>query len=246
MDLNLTDITLVLIIMTAGTTLQSTIGFGLGLFAGPFLVLIDRSFVPGPMLFAAMIMAMILTVRDYRAIDMQGVKYSIFGRLISTPLAALVVGMVSIRLFDLLFGILILVAVAISLIHRNIMPTSRNVFIAGVMSGFMSTIGSIGGPPLALVYQNSGGPKLRGTLSAMFTLGCLMSLIALVAVGKFGLADFYRAGLLLAGVILGLIIAIPLTGKLKDSAIRNYVLGVCSMAALMVLGRALLQFIHPV
>ena len=33
--------------------------------------------------------------------------------------------------------------------------------IAGLLSGFMGTITSVGGPPMAMVYQNMPGPKVR-------------------------------------------------------------------------------------
>ena len=240
---NLIGMALAVVIMTAGTILQSTVGFGLGLMAGPLLVLIDRSFLPGPMLFAAMFLAAFMAFRERRDIDWRGLKISILGRLVSTLPAALVVGMVSATVFDIIFGCLILAAVGMSLIHTRIMPTRRNVFLAAIASGVMSTIGAIGGPPLALVYQNMRGPQLRATLGALFAVGCLISLIALTMVGRFRLADLVRGGVLLTGVVAGLLFSRPLLRVLDQYSIRPYVLGMCTLAAVVVLIRAIMDFV---
>lgn len=239
MNIELTEVALVVLIMTAGTTLQSTVGFGLGLVAGPLLVLIDRAYLPGPMLLAALILTSFMAFREIHAIDLSGLKYSIMGRLISTPPAALVVGMVSSSAFDILFGCMILAAVGMSLIHSQVRPSAGNIFLAAVASGIMSTIGAIGGPPLALVYQNASGPELRSTLAALFSAGCLISLIALAVVGRFATAELIRGGVLMIGVLTGLIVSRPLLRVLDRYPIRPYVLGVCTTAALVVLGRAL-------
>ena len=236
---DLIGVLLAIAIMTAGTALQSTVGFGLGLVAGPLLVLIDRSYLPGPLLFSALILTCYMALRERHAIDMSGLKYSIMGRMLSTPVAALIVGMVSASVFDILFGFMILAAVGMSIIHSQVQPSARNIFMAGIASGVMSTIGAIGGPPLALVYQNARGPELRSTLAALFSVGCLISLIALSLVGRFTVADMARGGILIIGVIMGLIVSRPLLRVLDENSVRPYVLVVCAIAALVVLGRAL-------
>lgn len=240
MEFNLIEVLLVIIIMTAGTSLQSTVGFGLGLVAGPLLVLIDRAYLPAPLLCAAVVLTMLMVIRERKAIDPSGFKFSVTGRLISTPPAAMAVGFLSATAFDIVFGCLILVAVCMSLIHREIKPTGRNVFIAAIASGFMSTIGAIGGPPMALVYQNSRGPELRATLAGLFLIGCLLSLIALAIVGEFTIADLGRGGILIVGVLIGLLVSKPLISVLDKNSIRPYVLGVCTISALIVLGRAII------
>ena len=239
MNFNLYQVLLVIIIMTAGTTLQSTVGFGLGLMAGPLLILIDRHYVPGPMLFTALILTFAMAWRERHAIDLGGIKYSVMGRIISTPPAAIAVGLVSATTYDIVFGCLILLAVGMSLVHSNIKPTGRNVFLAGIASGVMSTICATGGPPMALVYQNARGPQLRSTLAGLFFVGCLISLLALSLVGKFVITDIFRSGIMIIGVLIGLTISRPLINVLDRNSVRPYILGVCTISALVVLGRAL-------
>ena len=59
----------------------------------------------------------------------------------------------------------------------------RNVVLAGATSGLLGTATSIGGPPMALVWQRNTGARLRGTMSGFFLIGSVMSLVALAFTG---------------------------------------------------------------
>ena len=43
----------------------------------------------------------------------------------------------------------------------------------------MGSITSIGGPPMALVYQHRTGPELRATLALFFVFGSSLSILLL-------------------------------------------------------------------
>ena len=58
--------------------------------------------------------------------------------------------------------------------------------LAGATSGVLGTATSIGGPPMALVWQNSSGPKLRGTMSGFFLVGSVLSIAVLAITGGVG------------------------------------------------------------
>ncbi|NIR59973.1 MAG: sulfite exporter TauE/SafE family protein, partial [Gammaproteobacteria bacterium] len=51
-------------------------------------------------------------------------------------------------------GALVLLAVAMSVAGLKISPTRPTLITAGALSGFMSTVSSVGGPPLAITYQH--------------------------------------------------------------------------------------------
>ena len=82
-----------------------------------------------------------------------------------------------------------LYSVLLSASGLQLLPTPRSLIGAGTLSGFMGTTSSIGGPPMALLYQGTEGIRLRGTLAVFFTIGVLISLVALTAVGRFGLRE---------------------------------------------------------
>jgi uncharacterized membrane protein YfcA len=55
-------------------------------------------------------------------------------------------------------------------------PIRANLIVAGAASGIMGTATSIGGPPMALVWQGHDGPRMRGTMSAFFMVGSTISI----------------------------------------------------------------------
>ncbi|MDT8400046.1 MAG: TSUP family transporter [Pseudomonadales bacterium] len=116
--------------------------------------------------------------------------------------------------------------------------TPRAVFVATLVSGFMSTISSIGGPPLALVYQNARGAELRANLSVLFILGCTISLLALALIGKFTRNDLAYAAVLMLGLIPGILVSGPFRKHIDKKTARPWLLGLCLLSAMLVLGRA--------
>ena len=107
----------------------------------------------------------------------------------------------------------------------------------------MSTISSIGGPPVALVYQNTSGSELRGNLAMLFTMGCVISLTALTIIGRFHLQDVYYSLLLIIGVIVGVLCSGPFKRLIDKQSVRPWLLALCSLSAVLVLARALISLI---
>ena len=70
--------------------------------------------------------------------------------------------------------------------------------------GFMGTVSGIGGPPIALVYQHSDGPTLRGTLARYFTVGNLVAIPTLVVAGHLGRDELLPIAVLVPGALAGL------------------------------------------
>ncbi len=241
LDLSILDIFLAVLVVALGTAIQSVIGFGLAMVAAPVLLLISRNFVPGPLIVAALFLVIWLAYTDRHAINFSYLKVALMGRLIGTPPAAFLIGTVSAVTFDMLFGGLVLMAVLISLIHANIRATPVNVFLATIASGFMSTLSSIGGPPLALVFQNAKGPELRANLSVLFIMGCMVSLTALVIVGRFHWLDLLYSLILVLGVVPGVLCSGPLKRRIDKQTARPWLLGLCALSAFLVLGRAAIQ-----
>jgi uncharacterized membrane protein YfcA len=116
------------------------------------------------------------------------------------------------------------------------------VFFATLASGFMGTISGIGGPPLALVYQNASGPEIRANLAVLFVLGTSISLVALSFIGRFGLADIAYSAVLLVGILIGVLCRGPVRRRIDQNAARPYLLGLCALSALAVLVRAAFSF----
>jgi len=86
-------------------------------------------------------------------------------------------------------------------------PRRRNLVVAGAPSGVLGTATSIGGPPMALVWQGSEGPKLRATMSSFFLIGSLMSIAMLTVTGAVDRHTVAMFGVLVPAAVLGYVLS---------------------------------------
>jgi uncharacterized membrane protein YfcA len=225
-----------------GSIIQGSIGFGLAAVIAPVLLLMNPIFLPGPMLFAAMLLTSLIAYRDRRHTDWTEVGVGTGGRIIGMLPAALAIRFMSAAAYDLVFSLVVLAGVFISLAGWHFRLTLRNLFLTAIGSGFVSTVSAVGGPPLALVYQHAEAPKIRGTLNAIFTLGTPISLVGLAWAGRFGLPEFTLGLLLMPAILVGFVLSRYTAGRLKQSSTRPAVLVLSAATAFIVMIRALAQF----
>jgi len=230
---------LVTFLVAVGSLLQGSIGFGLGVFAVPFLLLIDPRFVPAPLLASAMWLNVLLARREWDHVDRWALKWALSGRVIGVSVAISALAVLPRDALGTLFGTLVLIAVGLSASGLHVSPKRWVLFGAGTLSGFMGTTVSIGGPPMALVYQREAGPKIRGTLAAYFTVGVTISLVGLSMVGRFGTREILLSLQLVPGVLVGFFLSRAAARRLDRGYIRKAVLVVSAAAAVGVILRHL-------
>lgn len=211
----------------------------MGLFSVPILLLIEPQFVPGPLLFASIGLTVLLTHRERRGVRVADLKWALSGRVLGIAMAATALLVVPAPRLAILFGTLVLVAVGLSATGLHVPIRPGTLFSAGILSGFMGTTVSIGGPPMALLYQRQSGPQVRGTLSAYFVIGVSLSLIGLHLVGRFGMDEFLLALALLPGIGLGFLLSRHTAAALDVGSLRRPILIVSAVSAMIVLVRAL-------
>ena len=232
------DLALVMLCSAVGFTLQGAVGFGMGMLGSPLLILIDPRFVPGPVLASTMVFTALLTVREHHAIDLGGLRWAVGGRLAGTIPAAALLALLPADRLSLLFGGIVLLAVAISASGLHVEPRPASLLACGALSGLMGTIASIGGPPMALLYQHAPGARVRGTLSGLFLIGTSMSLGALVLVGRFGRDELRLSLALLPGALFGFVVSRRLASGLDRGYTRRAVLTIAAVAGLVVVVRS--------
>ena len=235
--LGLAEAMAVCVIALAAAMVQAVAGFGLALVAAPLLLLVYGPFVPGPMMAGGLILTVLILIRDHQHVDVSGLTFSLIGRVIGTAGAAGFLLIASDVLFDMTFGVLVMFAVILSAAGLQPRPNRKNALIAGTLSGLMGTISSIGGPPVALLYQNAGAARLRGTLAGFFLVGSLVSLLALAWVGRFGSEEVVLSLFLSLPIALGFWLGEPLRSRMSDRAVRPLVLTLSFMSAMTVLLR---------
>ncbi len=240
LDISWLDVALTSLIVLVGSTLQGSVGFGMGLLASPLLILIDPRFVPAPILLSTLVLVSLLTYRERHAIDLHGIGWAMVGRVGGTAAAGFVLLAVPRDRLVLLFGVLILAGVGMSLSRLRLAPARPVLVAAGLLSGVMGTIASIGGPPMALVYQDASGARIRSTMSGFFVAGTILSLAALRGVGRFGLYEVRLALLILPALLIGYVLSGWTVGLVDRGHTRRAVLAVSAVSGVVVVIRQLL------
>jgi uncharacterized membrane protein YfcA len=135
-------------------------------------------------------------------------------------------------------GVFILLAVVLSVAGWHVRPTPSTLVGAGTMSGVMGTLTSIGGPPMAIVYQREQAAKLRSTLAGFFLFGASLAIVSLAISGEFGGRQLTDGLLLLPGLVLGIVASRFLGPYLDRGWARPAVLGLCTLAAVVLIADA--------
>lgn len=222
-----------------GALVQGTVGFGLNVVAAPLLVLLDPHYVPAPTLMAGTLTTLGIATRDRRHLDVPSLSWAMAGRVPGTVAGTFVLLVLARRSLGLLFGVLILLGAGLSVLGKGISRRPSNLLWVGMLSGLMGTTASVGGPPLALLYQHEHGSRVRATLSAYGFMGTAVSLIALAAAGKVTSASFDLALTLLPGLIIGYVGSRLLAGRLSQGWFRWAVLAVVAASAVAVIARSI-------
>lgn len=215
-------------------------GFGMGILAAPILALIDPRLVPAPVLLSTLVLTSLLAIRDRHAIDFGGLRWAVTGRVMGTVVAATVFVALPEDQMVFLFGSLVLLGVGMSVSGLRVLPFRSSLLIAGVLSGLMGTVASIGGPPMALLYQDARGDRLRGTMSGFFWIGTIVSLVALRLIGRFGAEEISLALVMLPGVLIGFFVSRRTTAFVDRGYTRYAVLTVAGVTGVMVVLRQLI------
>jgi hypothetical protein len=231
------NIAIAVAIMAIGSALQASVGIGLALVVVPVLALVDQSFIPGPMLLAGVVLALLTAYRERTAIDAAALRSSLIGLVVGTIVGALALTFVSGPHLDRTFGGLVLLAILISVSGYKFDATPRSLIIAGGGAGVMGAMVGIHGPPISLVFQNTQPRVARAMLGAFFSVAYLGAVAALAAFGLFGIPELVRAAILLPGVVVGLVAAPYLARHIDGKRLRLFILGIAAASGLLLLVR---------
>lgn len=234
------EIILAFTVVVAGALVQGTVGFGQSIVAAPFLLLVDERLVPGPLLVAALAVTGLSVWRERYAVELGGFGWAFAGRVPGVVAGTVAVALLSPRGLGIVLGSVVLAAAAISASGIQVRRTRGTNLVAGFASGFGGTTTSIGGPPMALLYQDAAGPSLRATLGAFFALGAAMSVASLAAVGEFTLHELAVGLLFVPAVVVGFALSSKLTPHVDRGRTRPAVIAISVAGALAVLARSLL------
>lgn len=223
------------IIVSLGALLQAVTGLGAGLIIVPLLALISFELIPAPLILASMALSGAMAFSGRHHIRYENCNWLLIGISIGTVVAAFIISFVGFTQLGKVFGALLLIAIAISVIAPTIRFSKKTMLGTGATSGFMGTAAGVGAPILALLYQHQSGPSLRATLGFLYFISSIIMLIALYFSGRFGLSQFYSGLLLIPGFVIAFSISPWFTNLVDKGYARGAVLliSLCSAIALL-------------
>ena len=139
-----------------------------------------------------------------------------------------------------MIGLVVLVAVVVTWRAVTVPVNRATLSVAGFASGITGTATSIGGPPIAIVYQHRPARQIRTTMAVYFLVGAGLSLVALAITGDLTRDQVVASLELLPFLALGALLGAWARRSIPAHVVRPSVLIVSSVSAVVLLVRSLL------
>ncbi|WP_113705024.1 sulfite exporter TauE/SafE family protein [Nonomuraea lactucae] len=239
----MTDESLVLIVgglaVFAGAVVQGSVGFGLGLVAAPVIALLDPGLMPGAVQVVNMTMPLFTLAVEWRRADWRGVGFAFLARVPGSVVGAVIVVYVSVYTLGVFVGIMVLVAVALTARAVHVPRNRATIAAAGFVSGITGTATGIGGPPIALVYQDAKGPQIRATLAMFFFLSAAQTLVVLALIDRLPARALVVGVSLIVPMAAGFAVSGPVRRYVDAGKVRLAVLVVATASAVLLIAQSL-------
>jgi uncharacterized membrane protein YfcA len=221
-----------------GSIIQGVSGVGGGFIMVPLLAMIDMSLLPGAFIFGTLSLSTLMAWRERAHIEFAHTGMILLAIIPGAALGAWLVSKVAADNLGIVFGSMILFAVAVSAAGIHMRLNRLSAVISGLTAGAMGASSGIGAPVVAVLYQRESGPRVRATLAYIYTVASVLILVALAAFGRFGWHDVQEGFLLVPGFMFGYICSRPLALHFDHGATRYIVLGVSAAAALILIANS--------
>ena len=237
-DLSWQLVALIGLVTIAGAYVQAVVGLGLGLVAAPVVALVEPSWVPVLTLWLALLIAGLNMADEHEHVDWRSTTWSLPARVPGTLVGAWLVASFSEEQIGLVLAVMVLVAVALTVRTVSVPLNPTTLSVAGFVAGATGTATSIGGPPIALLYQRERPEVVRATLSVFFFVGVILSLAGLAVTGSVARTPSLVALLLSPAVLVGYVGGRRSRRYVEGPAFRTGVLVVCTLSAVVLLIRS--------
>lgn len=235
MEISFIFITIILI----ASILQTSTGFGFSIMATPFLLMI---FLPNEAIQINIILSLLISIalisKIRQDIDFILLKRLIIGSIFGVPLGILFFISMNTNILKVLIGFIILFLTILLILNFRIKSTRIRDFIAGGISGSLTSSIGMPGPPLLLYFTgiNTKKESLRATILAFYLFIYFISLISqIIFIGTNKIIwqySFYAIPIVFIGLFIGQIIFKWFNQK--TFRIFTYILLLCTSATLLV------------
>ncbi|WP_428122284.1 TSUP family transporter [Candidatus Poriferisodalis sp.] len=223
--------------IAVGAGTQACIGIGMGLIAGPILVVMEPTFVPGPMLMVAGGINLRNAIADRTSLKATALRRQLTAAPLGLVGGVALLSALSDRSLAIAVSLFVLLAVAVQAAGTRPPEGRLADYAAGAGTAFSSSVAAVPGPVYAVFASHWKPAALRATLATYMLIVGTAIIVALVIIGDFGLRQLWLGLGLLPAVALGLPIGRWLRPRLAGPRFRMIVLGVAATSATVVLIR---------
>lgn len=216
---------------------QGSVGFGFAIVSVPLLSLVDPRLAPVPQLLVQVPLTLAIFWRERQAADWGGALFTTIGRVPGTLVGMALLAVATRTLLDLIIGGIVLVGVLILASGRAVPRTRMTELVAGLFSGGSAVISAIGGPPIALLYKDDDGPRVRATLSLIFAMGLVVTILGRAAAGALPSEGLILGAVALPATLLGFFLSRFATAWIEGRRMQIAILLISGASAVALLLR---------
>jgi uncharacterized membrane protein YfcA len=237
-DLAWPVVVLIGLVVTVGAYVQAVVGLGLGLLSAPVVALLEPSLVPVLTLWLALLISGLNLADEHEHVDWRATAWSLPARVPGTVVGAWLVAVFTEEQIGVVLAVMVLIAVALSVHTVDVPLNPVTLSTAGFVAGTTGTATSVGGPPIALLYQHADPKVARATMSVFFFVGVILSLGGLAIAGSLGREPSLLALVMAPGVLVGYVVGRRTRTRVDREVFRRGVLVVCTVSAVILLVRS--------
>lgn len=214
--------------MMIAAIVQGITGFGFSLVAFPLLALLLPVQVATPILVLSSLILNVIVFKSVTGIRFKGIRAMTLLAIISTPIGAYILKVISPDILKISVGIVI-TATALFLLKGYQVKFKRELLarsITGFFSGLLNGTLSMSGPPIILYMSNQGAEKdnLRGSFSLFAMITNVFAIITLYYAGLINSTVFVNFVELIPALIIGVILGVQISRKVNEIAFRKITL----------------------
>ncbi len=244
LPLTLVALILTSLVVCAGTALQVATGVGLGLLAGPVLILSLQSETA---IFVAIILNLLVSFallpQEIGDISWPPLRLLLVGTLVGVPLGWLVLQQIDATTLKLFTGVVVLAAgLQLLLLRRKAAvgdgkTAHLSTLVGGGFSGFMCGCLAIPGPVAmwTLLQQNIAPSTVRATLRALFVFSYSAAFLVHIGLGGKTTTGWITVAALVPALAVGIAL-----GVVAKRNVREATLHIALKALLLIMGLSLL------
>ena len=238
-DLSWQVVLLIGLVAIVGAYVQAVVGLGLGMLTAPVVALVEPSLVPVLTLWLALLISGLNLLGEHEHVDWRSTAWSLPARVPGTVVGAWLIAEFTETQLGVVLAVMVVLAVALSIRTIDVPLNPVSLATAGFVAGATGTATSIGGPPIALLYQRTEPRVARATMSVFFFVGVILSLAGLALTGSLDREPSLLALVMSPGVVLGYVVGRHTRDRIDRGLFRRAVLVVCTLSAVILLVRSI-------